>query len=193
MNPIVFSYKGRQLVAAAGRGSLVLLDAASLGGKDHRTPLSETTTLTKGAAKHGWDGLATWQETDGTTWVIASVSNPVSIAGLEGTTVHGAIVGFRVDDANGKPVLTPAWISEDMVNPAPPRIANGVVVALAGGNATTHAKLLVLDAKTGKELYSSKDTIPTYANRSGVALGDSHAFFTDHNNVLYSFGIALEH
>ena len=80
-----------------------------------------------------------------------------------------------------------------MINPAPPRIANGVIVALAGGNSTTHAKLIVLDARTGKELYSSKDAIPTYANRSGVALGDSHAFFTDHNNVLYSFGIALEH
>lgn len=194
LNPIVLSYKGRQLVAAGGKGgSLVLLDAASLGGADHHTPLSETPTLTKGAAKHGWDGLATWQESNGTTWVIASISAPVSIESLKGTTTHGAVVGFRVDDADGKPVLTPVWISEDMVNPAPPRIANGTIVVLAGGNPTTHAKLVVLDARTGKELYSSKETIPTYANRSGVAVGDSHAFFTDHNNVLYSFGIALEH
>jgi hypothetical protein len=194
MNPLVFSYKSRQLVAAAGNGgSLVLLDSASLGGADHHTPLSETPTLTKEAAKHGWDALATWRESDGTTWVIASISAPVSIAILKEPAPHGAVVGFRVDDADGKLVLTPAWISEDMINPAPPRIANGVIVVLAGGNATTHAKLFALDAKTGNELYSSKDTIPTYANYSGVALGDSHAFFTDHNDVLYSFGIALEH
>jgi hypothetical protein len=80
-----------------------------------------------------------------------------------------------------------------MVNPAPPRIANGVVIALSGGNLSTPAKLFVLNAATGAELYSSKDQIPTYADLSGVSVGDSHAFFTDHDNVLYSFGIELEH
>lgn len=194
MSPATFAYKGRQLVVAAGKdGSLALLDAASLGGEDHRTPLSATPALSKPGAKHSWDSLSTWQESDGTAWVIAALSAPVTVASLKGSTPHGGLVAFRVDDADGKPVLTPAWISGDMVNPAPARIANGVVIALAGGNATTHATLLVLDAKTGKELYSSKDTIPTYTSRSGVAVGDSHAFFTDHNNVLYSFGIALEH
>jgi len=193
LSPTVFSYKGKQIVVSAGKdGSLVLLDAASLGGPDHHTPLSETSSLSKGA-KHDWDGLATWQESDGTAWVIASIAAPVTLPSLKGSAAHGAVVAFRVEDADGKPVLTPVWMSEDMINPAPARIANGVVVALAGGNPTSHAKLSVLDAKTGKELYSSKDTIPTYTNRSGVAVGDSHAFFTDHNNVLYSFGIALEH
>ncbi len=194
MNPAILSYKGKQVVVAGGKDdSLVVLDAASLGGADHKTPLSETAALTKPGTKHGWDGLATWQDTDGTTWVIASISAPVSIASLKGSATHGAVVAFKLDDADGKPTLTPAWMSGDMVNPAPARIANGVIVALAGGNAESHAKLLVLDAKTGKELYNSKETIATYANRSGVAFGDSHAFFTDHNNVLYSFGIGLEH
>ena len=80
-----------------------------------------------------------------------------------------------------------------MVNPAPPRIANGVVIALAGGNASTHASLHVLNASTGAELYSSKDEIPTDAPLAGVSVGDGHAFFTDRNNVLYSFGIGMEH
>jgi hypothetical protein len=96
-------------------------------------------------------------------------------------------------DADGKLALKSVWVSPDMVNPAPPRVANGVVVALAGGNATAHAVLHVLNAQTGAELYSSKDEIPTYTELSGVAVGDSHAFFTDHDNVLYSFGIGLEH
>ena len=194
MNPAVVTYKGKQLVVAEGKdGSLLLLDAASLGGSDHKTPLSESAPLSKPGMKHGWDGLATWQDTDGTAWVIASISAPVSVASLKGSAAHGAVVAFKLDDADGKPVLMPVWMSGDMVNPAPARIANGTVIALAGGNPTAHAKLLVLDAKTGKELYSSKERIPTYANHSGVAFGDSHAFFTDHNNVLYSFGIALEH
>ena len=194
INPAILNYKGKQLVVAEGKdGSLVVLDAASLGGSDHKKPLSETAALTKPGIKHGWDSLATWQDTDGTTWVIASISAPVSIPSLKASAAHGAVAAFKLDDADGKPVLTPTWMSGDMVNPAPARIANGTAIVLAGGNATTHAKLLVLDAKAGKELYSSKESIPTYANRSGVAVGDSHAFFTDHNNVLYSFGIALEH
>jgi hypothetical protein len=90
-------------------------------------------------------------------------------------------------------LLDPVWVSQDMVNPAPPRIANGVVIALAGGNASNHAKLLVLNAATGAELYSSKDQIPTYTQLSGVSVGDGHAFFTDRDNVLYSFGIGMEH
>jgi outer membrane protein assembly factor BamB len=112
---------------------------------------------------------------------------------LNGPTPHGAVVAFRVEDANGKPALTPVWVSQDMVNPAPPRIANGVVIALSGGNASTHARLYVLNAATGAELYSSKDQIPTYTRLSGVSVGDGHAFFTDHDNVLYSFGIGMEH
>jgi hypothetical protein len=66
-------------------------------------------------------------------------------------------------------------------------------VGLAGGDTNTHAVLHVLNAATGKELYNSKDEIPTYTQFSGVSFGDSHAFFTDHDNVLYSFGLALEH
>ena len=194
INPAILNYKGKQLVVAEVKGgSLVVLDAASLGGADHKTPLSETTALSKPGIKHGWDGLATWQDTDGTTWVIASISAPVSIASLKASAAHGALVAFKLDDADGKTVLTPTWMSGDMVNPAPARIANGTLIALAGGDSTTHAKLLVLDARTGKEIYSSKQLIQTYTNHSGVAVGDAHAFFTDHNNVLYSFGIALEH
>jgi outer membrane protein assembly factor BamB len=109
-----------------------------------------------------------------------------------GPTPHGAIVAFKVDDT-GQPALGPVWVSPDMVNPAPPRIANGVVVVLSGGNASTHATLYVLNAATGEELYSSKNEIPASAELSGVSVGDGHAFFTDRDNVLYSFGIGLEH
>jgi len=198
VSPVTFTYKEKQLVVAPGKdGSIALLDAASLGGSDHHTPLFEATSISKTGEKHGWDGFASWQDKSGTTWVFASISAGVSVSDgsikLNGSTPHGAIVAFKLDDSNGKLALNPVWVSQDMVNPAPPRIANGVVVALSGGNATTHATLYVLNAATGAELYSSKNEVPTYTHLSGVSVGDSHAFFTDHDNVLYSFGFALEH
>jgi hypothetical protein len=195
VSPATFTYKDRQLVVAPGKdGSLVLLDAASLGGADHHTPLFETAPTAKPGEKHGWDGFASWQDKDGTAWVFASFSTGITLS--EGTlkpTPHGGVVAFKLVDANGKFALNPVWVSEDMVNPAPPRVANGIVIALAGGDTSTHAKLYALNGATGAELFSSKDQISTYTQLSGVSISDAHAFFTDHDNVLYSFGIALEH
>lgn len=198
VSPITFAYKDRQLAVAPGKdGSIALLDAASLGGADHHTALSETPALAKPGARHGWDGFAEYQDKEGNTWVFASISAGISLnqsdVKLNGSALHGGIVAFRLEDSTGQLALKPVWVSQDVVNPAPPRVANGVVVALSGGDASTHATLLMLDAATGAELYSSKSEIPTYTGPSGVAVGDGHAFFTDHNNVLYSFGIGMEH
>jgi outer membrane protein assembly factor BamB len=198
VSPIAFSYKEKQLVVAPGKdGSIALLDASSLGGSDHHTPLAQSDPLAKSGEKHSWDGFAAWEDKSGTAWIYASVSAGITLQGngitTTGSATHGAIVAFKVTDADGKLSLTPVWISEDMINPAPPRIANGVVVALASGNSKSHAVLHVLNAATGANLYSSKDEIPTYTELSGVSIGDSHAFFTDHLNTLYSFGIGLEH
>ena len=197
VSPVTFEHKDRQLVVAPGKdGSIALLNATSLGGPDHHSPLFETAPLARPGAKHSWDGFATWRDKDGNAWVFASVSTEVvSTDGSlkqNGPTPHGAIVAFKLDDT-GQPALRPVWISPDMVNPAPPRVANGVVIALSGGDASTHAKLYVLNASTGEQLYSSKNEIPASAEFSGVSVGDGHAFFTDHDNVLYSFGIGIEH
>jgi outer membrane protein assembly factor BamB len=198
VSPITFVYKEKRLVVAPGRnGGIALLDAASLGGPEHHTPLFESSSIAQPNQKHGWDGFASWQEKDGTTWVFASVSAGVSLEAstikLNGPTPHGGIVAFKVNDSDGKLALDPVWVSEDMVKPAPPRLANGVVIALSEGDGSNHAKLYVLNAGTGAELYSSKDQIPTYAQLSGVSIGDGHVFFTDRDNVLYSFGIGIEH
>jgi outer membrane protein assembly factor BamB len=197
VSPMTFEHKDKQLVVAPGKdGTIALLDAASPGGQDHHTPLFETAPVAKSGAQHSWDGFASWQDKDGTAWVFASVSTEVMATDnslkRNGPTPHGAIVAFKVDDT-GQLALRPVWISRDMVNPAPPRIANGVVIALSGGDASTHATLYLLNASTGQELYSSKNEIPASAELSGVSIGDGHAFFTDRDNVLYSFGIGLEH
>ena len=198
VSPVAFTFKERQFIVAPARdGRIALLDAASLGGADHHTPLFETPPISKAGEKHGWDGFATWQDKDGTAWVFASISAPISlndnVTKVNSSNMHGGIVAFKVEDIDGKFALRLVWVSPDMTNPAPPRIANGVLVALSGGNSTTHAILYVFNAATGTKLYSSENQIPTYTELSGVAVADSHAFFTDHDNVLYSFGIALEH
>ncbi len=195
-SPVAFIDKEKELIAApGGDGGLVLLDSASLGGPDHHTPLAQTDKLSKGTKRGAWEGLATWQDKSRISWVLASVDGPVEakFANNNGPATHGSIVAFKVEEKDGHPVLTPAWISRDLINPAPPVIANGVVFALEGGNPSGHATLYALDAATGKQLYTSGDAIQTYSHLAGVSVGDGHVFFTTHDNTLYSFGIPLEH
>jgi hypothetical protein len=198
VSPIILALDKKQVVVAPGKdGTIALLDLSSLGGADHHTPLLETGAIAKTGEKHSWDGFAVWSEKDGTTYLFASISAPIALSDSSvkssGSNPHGGIVAFKVSDVDGKVSLKPVWVSDDMVNPAPPRVANGVVVALAGGDSQTNAVLHVINATTGAELYASKSEISTYSHLSGVSVGDSHAFFTDHDDVLYSFGLALEH
>jgi outer membrane protein assembly factor BamB len=196
--PVVFTYKDKELIAAPGaNGTLVLLDSTSLGGADHHTPLAQTEALTKAGKRAPWEGLATWQDKSGTVWIFASIVGPVDpgvkFAASNGTATHGSIVAFKVEGEDGHMTLTPAWTSRDLLNPAPPAVANGVVFALDGGNSGHHATLYALDAATGKQLYSSEDAVHTYTHLAGMSIGDGHVFFSTHDNTLYSFGIPLEH
>ena len=195
--PVAFTYKQKELLAAPGKdGSLMLLDTKSLGGTDHHTPLFQTTSIVK-ATRKVWGGMANWQDGDGTSWLLASVPAPLAAEtkwpANNGEAPHGSIVAFKLAEQDGKTVLVPAWSSRDMVNPAPPVVANGVVIALSEGDKKAPAKLYVLDGKTGKELYASGSEITTYAQMSGVSVGDAHAFFTTHDGTLYCFGIGMLH
>ncbi|MDE1177480.1 MAG: hypothetical protein PW789_12890 [Edaphobacter sp.] len=197
VTPVAFAYQGKKLLAAPGKGgSLVLLDAEMPGGDDHHTVLAETTAI--GGAVGASDALSVWQDaSSGTTWLFASVHGAVGAATKfstsYGAATHGSIVAFKIEESGGKLSLTPQWMTKDMVNPAPPVIANGMVIALAQGSPAMPAKLLVLDAANGKELYTSGKTIPTYAQGAGLSVGDGHVFFVTHEHTLYSFGIGIEH
>ena len=197
LTPVAFTFKQQELLAAPGKdGSIVLLDSKSLGGSDHHTPLFQTPSISSAKAA-GWGGMTHWQDSNGTSWILASVSAPLSAEAKfetsNGAATHGSIVAFKVAEQDGKTVLIPAWSSQDLVNPAPPVVANGVVIALSEGDRKTNARLYVLDATTGKRLYTSGSEITTYAQMSGVSVGDSHAFFTTHDGTLYCFGIGMEH
>ena len=142
---VAFAWQNYNLVAGGGKQAVVyLLDADSLGAKDHQTPLFVTPRLGNDAKaleeKGLWGAPAVWKDAGGQTWLYVTLWGPVSKEApkfplTNGAVPHGCIMAFKValNKATGKPVLEPAWISPDMNLPDPPAIANGVLFALATG------------------------------------------------------------
>ena len=127
-----------------------------------------------------------------------------------GLVKKGAIAAFTVEmNAQGKPWLKPAWISRDMNQAEPPVIANGVIFAYGSGENTaqafpetgldfrperriplsTHAVLYALDAQTGKELWSSGDTVKTFNHWSGISVANGRIYLNTFDGMVYCFGI----
>jgi hypothetical protein len=179
--PVVFAYKGRDLIATAGAGGrLYLLDSKSIGGDDHKTPLYQTEPLGNGEIV---GGLSTWLD-GGTRWLLAPVW---------GSNKHGSIIAFKVEEKDGKIVLTKGWESREMSSPEPPVITAGVVFALASGSQdSSHAVLYGLDGTTGKEIYSTADQVTAPANLTGVTLANGRVFFSTTDGTLYGFGVYME-
>ena len=192
-SPVWFAYKNYNLLASGGKqGVVYLLDADSLGAKDHHTPLFITPRLAndeEAFEQQGiWGAFATWEDEGGGTWLYVPIWGPASKLApkfpvTNGPNPHGCIMAFKVtlDRTSKEPVLEPAWISGDFKLPDPPVIANGVLFAVATGENpqqtrmgppggdwksrlltdaekaqnTTNARLVALDARTGKQLYKA--------------------------------------
>jgi outer membrane protein assembly factor BamB len=218
VTPVIFNYKGRELMVDAGKECrLYLMDTKSIGGDDHRTPLYRSPLLCNEdvnfASAGIWGSLASWEDAKGTRWVLTPIwgkKHSQFKAPIEnGTVKDGAIVAFKVEEKNGKPTLTPAWISRDMNRAEPPVIANGIVFAYGNGEDTdqayadvglddvasrripgsTHAVLYALDAQNGKELWSSGDEIKSWNHWSGLSLANGRVYIATFDSVLYCYGI----
>lgn len=195
--PAVFQWNGKDVVVAGGtNGRIYLLDAASLGGSDHHTPLAESEVF---AAADGASGIvnafATWDDPAGNTrWIYASISgaSPLKFPAANGAAANGSIVAFKVEDNGGKPKLTPAWISRDMISPAAPAVTNGLVFALSTGQgkAPKNAVLYALDSSTGKDIWSSGQTATSYAT-GGLAINASIVLFATHDSQIHAYGIPI--
>jgi outer membrane protein assembly factor BamB len=206
-SPVVFEYKGKDLMAvASGDGQMQLFDTAALGGQ----PLSTTPTFSR--ADFAVGSLASWQDSAGTRWVLApaagSVATQTGFAATNGVVKNGSIVAFKVLEENGAPVLRPGWVSRDMLSPLPPAIVNGVVFALSGGEfrssdgrlaagpgsqSASNAVLYALDAATGKELWDSGDTITSFVHSGRVSAGGGRVYVGGHDGTQYAFGFPMEH
>ena len=142
--PITFPFGGRNLIAAAAKeGVIYLLDADSLGGADHRTPLYLSPRYGNDIVKFGfngvWGAMATWVDAQGQRWLMVPMLGPPakdtvgSFKKVHGSVVNGSVMAFTVQLKDDKPVLVPEWMSGDLDLPGSPIIANGMVFVLANG------------------------------------------------------------
>jgi len=98
-------------------------------------------------------------------WLGAGVSLQCScgkVTGSNGAVKHGAIVAFRMAEQDGKMTLTPAWVSQDMVNPSALASPNGVVIALSQGDSRRMQSCWFWTPPAVSTLYEWR-TISTYA------------------------------
>ncbi len=221
----VFEYKGREYTVQSSKECRIwLLDTSALGGEDHRTPVYRTPLVCNEevhfASAGPWGALTTWEEADGTRWVLMPFWGPKHSqfrAPIEyGQVVQGAIAAFKVETragANNKAgavQLTPAWISRNMNQADPAIVANGVVFGYGSGEEaaqssvdiglafnsaenriarSSHAVLYALDARTGKELWSSGDQIATFNHFTSLSMANGRVYIGTYDGMLYSFGI----
>ncbi|HKQ92557.1 MAG TPA: hypothetical protein VJZ77_18000 [Blastocatellia bacterium] len=208
-SPVLFEYKGKNLIAATTRdGRVHLLDSANLGGADHQTALY-TTPATSKAGTTSPGALASWQDASGARWILAPVmGSQAADLGFKSAATNGAVVAWKIVEQNGAPTLQPAWSSRDLVSPLPPTVINGVVFVTSGGEFRTddskmtaaerarrssRAVLYALDGETGRELWNSGATIASFTRGVALSGGVGQIYLTTHDGVIYTFGFPMEH
>jgi outer membrane protein assembly factor BamB len=132
--------------------------------------------------------LASWEDPEtGSRWIYAPVWSSVK-------SPSGAIAAFRLDERNNGSTLSLEWTSRDMIAPAPPVVANGLVFALSAGNADNLATFYILDSVTGRQVFTSgADISGSASGDTGLAVANGRAYFSTTDGTLYSFGIPTEH
>jgi outer membrane protein assembly factor BamB len=212
--PTVFKQNDRDVVAAATKdGRILLLNAASLGGGDHATPLHASAPLSGVTIVDG--ALATWQEmtitpppappaatittappagppaappqptiTYGTRWILAATTN--------------GIAAFKLIESGDAPALERGWGAQNLTAPETPIVVNGVVFALASGRPSTPsgrgtpAVLHAYDGTSGKELWTSKQTMTTFASPGSFWSAMSQVYVGTNDGTLHAFGFLDE-
>jgi outer membrane protein assembly factor BamB len=218
--PTIFNFHGRELMAASGKECrMYLLDPRSAGGPNHQTPMHRTPLFCNEEVDFqdagSWGALSTWEDSGGTRWVLAPFwgpAHPDTKFPIVNTplTKEGGVAAFKVEDKGGKLQLTPAWVSRDMHRGEPVVIVSGMVFGYGSGEETkqawpdaglqfdstiraakgTHATIFVLDAQTGKELWSSGDQIHQWNHFSGISVVNGRVYLGTYDGTIYCFGVA---
>ncbi|MGH9146453.1 MAG: PQQ-binding-like beta-propeller repeat protein [Vicinamibacterales bacterium] len=208
--PVAFHHGGRDLVAVVNRdGRLYVLDGTTPGGTDHRTALARSSPYSSAESATG--AITTWQDQDGVRWLLVASAGPVHgdtrFQVSNGSVTQGTVAAFKLLDENGSLRLEPTWTSRDLISPATPIVLNDVVFALSTGALRTTdprmpaaqrlqrsnpAVLYALDAKTGRELWSSGATISASVQGMGPSGQDGQVYVVAADGTLYAFGLPLE-
>ena len=183
-SPVVFEFKGKDMVSVMDAdGTLSLFDSAKLDA-----PVSKVAVA--GAKGYAAGGLASWQDTSGTRWVLAPSAS--------------AVVAYKVVVNAGAIEFQTGWTSREMVAPLAPMIVNGVVFAVSSGEMrsapvaerakkSSGAVLYALQAGTGKELWNSGKAITSFAHSGGLAAGGNRVLVATYDGTQYAFGFKMEH
>jgi hypothetical protein len=206
--PTIITHGSRELVAAATKdGRVLLLDAASLGGADHATPLASSAPFAGAGGTVSADALAAWQQqpqsaaaqapaADGTSWILLPIAGRLA-AGLpatNGPVTNGAVVALRIGGSGSTLTLAPGWVSHDLAAPGTPITVNGVVFTLATGVPASarvkgsRAILHAYDGATGKRFWNSGTAIATYASPGSFWSGLGQIYVGGQDGTLYAFG-----
>jgi outer membrane protein assembly factor BamB len=214
--PTILRRNNKDIVAAATKdGRVLLLDAASLGGADHATPLYASKPFVGAGATVSSEALAAWQESgaapvpagagappaaqgpaSGAHWILLPIRGRL-MSGMpttNGAVSAGAVVALRVTDAGGSLSLEPGWVSHDLPSPGTPIIVNGVVFALATGvpaiqsGRGTPAVLHAYDGATGKRFWTSGKAMGTVASPGSFWSTTGQIYVGAQDGTLYAFG-----
>lgn len=218
-SPVVFEYKGKTLVAAVTKGGQIhlvdggkLVEMGSVGGCP--TCLVASTQANAKASDFAPGSLASWQDRDGTRWILVAHTGALppgftaSQTAGGGAATKGAILAWQLTEEGGTLALKPGWASRNLVSPLTPTVINGVVIATSSGEFKTgdskmtaamrsarsgKAVIYLLDGATGKELWSSGTTITSFARGNALSGGMGQFYLTTHDGTLYAFGFPMEH
>jgi hypothetical protein len=199
--PTILRHGDKDIVAAATRdGRVLLLDAKSLGGADHATPLYASKTWLGPGATIGADALATWRQQPasggGATWILLPVAGALASGApsTNGAIQEGAVIALKLADTGAALSMEPGWVSHNLSAAATPLTVNGVVFALAKGlpaqssGRGTPAVLHAYDGATGRRLWSSDTVMTTAASPGSFWSGTGQVYVGGHDGTLYTFG-----
>jgi len=211
-SPVIFQYKGMEIVAAVTRdGRIFLLNSVSLGGAGHQAPLSVSAAVSRGTNDFIPGPLTTWEDAGGTRWVLEASARPIpaalGVGSTNGAVTNGAILAYKVAGEAAHLSLQPGWTSRDMVSPLAPIIVNGVVFAIAGGEfhpaagesmpaaervrRSVPAVVYALDGSNGKELWNSGKTVTSFVHSGGLWAAGGQVYLAAYDNTLYGFGYPM--
>ncbi len=196
--PTILRHNNKDIVAAATKdGRVLLLDATSLGGADHSTPLHAAKAFAGAGASVSGDALAAWQQAKGgPSWILLPVKGALTTgsASTNGAVSSGAVVALKIADTSGALSLERGWVSHDLSSPATPLIVNGVVFTLAAGTSAAPpgqgapAVLHAYDGATGKRLWSSGRSMAGVASPGSLWSTTGQIYVGMRDGTLYAFG-----
>jgi hypothetical protein len=190
-SPIVFALGDKDIVAAANAdGKIYFLDAASIGGADHKTALGSSDIASPSVQRV--TGLAT-VEANGATWLVTAATWAGSPQ-----TPKDFLAAARVSLQNGAVAVEPVWIAPQDAPQLTPTIVNGVVFGIsaakpaAGGAPARSPQLYALDLASGNGLWNSGDAITSPVRDIGPAVDDGQVYVAGTDGTLYTFGFVVE-